>query len=230
MSRQDSDPGDIAERLRAVQAKIHATCRAVTRNPNDVQLVAVSKTRNSAEIEAALLAGHRHFAENRVQEAKQKWPALKQKYPDVVLHLIGPLQTNKAREAIGLFDVIETVDRLKLAGVLAREAEKQGHTPLYYAQVNTGAEPQKSGFPPEELAQNLRQIDEDYKMKISGLMCIPPQMEEPALHFALLEKLARAHELHHISCGMSADFDIAIGLGATQVRVGTAIFGLRVVD
>ncbi|MHA1522923.1 MAG: YggS family pyridoxal phosphate-dependent enzyme [Alphaproteobacteria bacterium] len=225
MSRQVSEPAP--ERLRAVLAQIASACRAAARNPDEVTLVVVSKTRSIDEIEELLQAGHRHFGENRVQEAQSKWPELKKKYPDCVLHLIGPLQTNKAREAVGLFDVIETVDRPKLARILAAEMKEQARTPLLYAQVNTGAEPQKTGVLPDDLPQFLQQISADYGLVVDGLMCIPPQEEEPALHFALLEKLARMQGLKVISCGMSADFEVAIAQGATQVRVGTAIFGPR---
>jgi len=192
-----------------------------------VTLVAVSKTQSAERVTAALAAGQRVFGENRVQEAVAKWPALKQAWPQVELHLIGPLQTNKAREAVALFDVIETVDRPKLAQALAAEMTRSGRRPSCYVQVNTGEEPQKAGVLPAAADDFIRLCRADMNLPIVGLMCIPPADEEPSLHFALLAEIGRRHGIDILSMGMSADYEIAIKLGATHVRVGTAIFGDR---
>ena len=192
-----------------------------------VEIVAVTKTKSAAEIEPALAAGHRLFGENRVQEAKGKWPDLRARHPDVELHLIGPLQSNKAGEAVALFDVIESVDRPKIAAALAAEIRKQGRRPRLLVQVNTGDEPQKAGVGPAEAGVFLRQCKNEFGLEIDGLMCIPPAGEPPAPHFALLAKIADHHGLAVRSMGMSGDFDIAAQLGATHLRIGSALFGAR---
>jgi PLP dependent protein len=217
----------VATRLGAVRARIEVAARAVGRNATDVTLVAVSKTHGSPEISEAISAGHRVFGENRVQEAQSKYPALKVAHPDLVLHLIGPLQTNKVKEAVALFDVIETVDRPKLADALTREMERAGRRPGCFIQVNTGEEPQKAGVMPAETDAFIRDCRERWRLPLRGLMCIPPLDQEPSPHFALLREIARRHGLAELSMGMSGDFEIAIRLGATHVRVGTAIFGER---
>jgi pyridoxal phosphate enzyme (YggS family) len=216
----------IATRLAEVNARIGAAARAVGRDPATVALVAVSKTQPESAIAEALAAGQRLFGENRVQEAKAKYPPLRQRVPDLRLHLIGHLQTNKAEEAVALFDLVETVDRAKLAEALAKAMVKLGRRIPVYVQVNTGEEPQKGGVAPleaESLVAQCRALGLDVK----GLMCIPPLDDEPAPHFALLADMARRFGLAEISMGMSGDFETAIRLGATHVRVGTAIFGAR---
>jgi len=215
------------ERLREVRNRIAEAAREANRQPGDITLIAVSKTFPAQAIEPVLAAGQRHFGENRVQEAREKWPALKERYPDVALHLIGPLQTNKVKHAVRLFDVIHTVDRDKLAAELAREMEKRNrHLPVF-VQVNTGEEPQKAGVLPAEADAFIARCRGEYGLNVIGLMCIPPVDEEPALHFALLRKIAERHGLKALSMGMSHDFDVAIAFGATHVRVGSAIFGPR---
>lgn len=221
-----SEP-DIAARLAGVAARIEAARGAALRPAAAVTLVAVSKQQPVEKLRAALAAGHRVFAENRVQEAEAKWPALKAEYPDIRLHLIGPLQTNKVRAAVALFDVIETVDRAKLAKALAAEMARSGRRPACLVEVNTGEEPQKAGISPRLLDGFLGECAASYGLSIEGLMCIPPLGEEPALHFAFLAELAARHGLGTLSMGMSADFESAIRFGATHVRVGTAIFGAR---
>ena len=216
----------ILTRYHQVRDSIAQAAHAGGRAQSNVALVAVSKTFPPEDIDIVLQAGQRVFGENRVQEAKAKWPDLRRRYPDIELHLIGPLQSNKAGEAVALFDCIETVDRPKIAQALAAEITKQGKHPILLVQVNTGAEPQKAGVLPEETDAFLvscRQLG----LQISGLMCIPPADEEPALHFALLEKIARRNGLALLSMGMSADYEAAIKFGATQVRVGSGIFGHR---
>jgi hypothetical protein len=213
--------------LREVLARIAAAAKAAGRDPDAVALVAVSKTFAAPDIAPVIAAGQRVFGENRVQEALGKWPGLKAQTAGLELHLIGPLQTNKAAAAVGLFDVVETLDREKLARVLAEEMRRQHRHPRLYVQVNTGAEAQKAGVLPEETAAFVARCRGEHGLAIAGLMCIPPLDEEPALHFALLAKLARASGLTDLSMGMSADFETAIGLGATHVRVGSAIFGMR---
>jgi len=217
----------VAARLKDVRGRIEAAARAVGRDATDVTLVAVSKTHGSPEISEAIAAGHRVFGENRVQEAQAKYPALKVAHPDLVLHLIGPLQTNKVKEAVALFDVIETVDRPKLADALMREMERAGRRPGCFVQVNTGEESQKAGVMPAEADAFIRDCRERLRLPVRGLMCIPPFDQEPSPHFALLREIARRHGLAELSMGMSGDFEIAIRLGATHVRVGTAIFGAR---
>lgn len=191
-----------------------------------VNLVAVSKMQPEECVRAALEAGHRLFGENKVQEAKDRWSALKKEFPDVRLHFIGHLQTNKVKDAVALFDIIETVDSAKLAAALADEMKKQGRNLPCFIQVNTGEEPQKGGVIPSELPALLEECKK-CGLNITGLMCIPPENEPPALHFALLKKLAARHGLKDLSMGMSADFEKAIPLGATCIRVGTALFGER---
>jgi pyridoxal phosphate enzyme (YggS family) len=192
-----------------------------------VHLIAVSKTFGAEEIRPALVAGHRVFGENRVQEARGKWPALKDQYPGTELHLIGPLQSNKAKEAVALFDAIHTIDREKIARAVAAEMAKQGRTLQLFVEVNTGEEPQKAGIAPKETKAFVDFCRAELKLAISGLMCIPPVDEEPAIHFAFLAKLAGECGVPNLSMGMSADFETAVELGATHVRVGSAIFGER---
>lgn len=216
-----------AARLAAVKEEIAAACREAGRDPASVTLVAISKTHGAEEIEPAIAAEQRVFGENRVQEAKAKWPALKAKYPDLELHLVGPLQSNKAKEAVALFDAIHSLDRVSLAEALAKEIAKQGRKPRLFVEVNTGAEPQKAGVLPEETDAFIKTCRATYGLRIDGLMGIPPADEAPAPHFALLAKIAKRNELLFLSMGMSADFPVAIRFGATHVRVGTAIFGAR---
>ena len=216
-----------ANRLAEVRQHIAAAARAAGRDPAAVTLVAVSKTHGADRVRELLDAGQRVFGENRVQEAEEKFPALKAEYPDLKLHLIGPLQTNKAREAVALFDVIESVDRERLAATLAKEMARVGRRPDCYIQVNTGEEPQKAGVLPGKVDGFVAACRDTHKLPIAGLMCIPPVDEEPAPHFALLAKMAARNGLATISMGMSADYETAIRLGATHVRVGTALFGQR---
>tara|TARA_R110001599_G_scaffold55753_51_gene154439 strand:- start:5378 stop:6085 length:708 start_codon:yes stop_codon:yes gene_type:complete len=230
MEHQMADAGatvDVGANLRAVKAQIEAAGKAAGREPGEVTLVAVGKVQPVEKVEAALAQGQRIFGENRVQEAQGKWPELKARYPDVTLHLIGPLQTNKAADAIALFDVIETVDRPKLARVLAAEMKKQGRMLECFVQVNTGEEDQKAGVLPADADAFIETCRDEHGLNIVGLMCIPPADDEPALHFALLREIARRHGLEKLSMGMSGDYEIAIEFGATHVRVGTAIFGDR---
>lgn len=220
-------PPRVAERLAAVREHMSEAALAAGRDPKSITLVAVSKTHPVARVEAAVAAGHRVFGENRVQEAKAKYAALKEATPDLVLHLIGPLQTNKARDAVRLFDVIETVDRAKLARALATAMAKEGRRPACYVQVNTGEEPQKAGVIPREADGLIALARDELGLPVEGLMCLPPVDEEPALHFALLREIARRNGLSVLSMGMSADYQTAIRFGATHVRLGTAIFGKR---
>jgi hypothetical protein len=217
---------DIAANLAEVQARIAAAARAAGRQPEMVALVAVSKTHDAGAIAAAIAAGQRRFGENRVQEAQAKYPALKARHAGIELHLIGPLQTNKVKEAVALFDVIETLDRMRLAEALQREMERQQKRPRLFIQVNTGAEVQKAGILPDAADGFIEQC-RGLGLAIDGLMCIPPATEEPALHFALLREIARRNRLSRLSMGMSGDYETAIRFGATHVRVGTAIFGVR---
>ena len=197
------------------------------RSPGDIQLIAVSKTFAAEDIRPILDAGQRHFGENRVQEAEKKWPALKEQYPDIVLHLIGPLQSNKTREAVRLFDAIHTVDRPKIAEAIAMEMARQERKLQLFVEINTGEEPQKAGIPPLQAKDFLGLCRGELKLDIAGLMCIPPVDEEPAVHFAFLAKLAKELGVAGLSMGMSADYETAIEFGATHVRVGSAIFGHR---
>lgn len=215
-----------AENLAAILARIDTARKGAIRPAPSTTLIAVTKTHGAERIRPLLEAGHRVFGENRVQEAMAKWPALKSDYPDIELHLIGPLQTNKARDAIGLFDVIQTLDRPKLADALAVEAARGEPVPDLLIQVNTGEEPQKAGAVPAD-APALIAAARERGLKVRGLMCIPPADVAPAPHFALLAKIARAHGMPLLSMGMSADFEIAIRFGATHVRVGSALFGAR---
>jgi hypothetical protein len=221
-----SNPSSVAEALQFVRSAIAAAARAAGRDLEEITLVAVSKTHRAGRIEEAISAGQRAFGENRVQEALTKFPALKARHPDLRLHLIGPLQTNKARDAVRLFDVIETLDRPRLADALVSAMEKDGRRPECYIQVNTGEEPQKAGVAPAEADRFIAESRER-GLPVTGLMCIPPLDEEPALHFALLREIARRNGLARLSMGMSGDFETAIRFGATELRIGTAIFGER---
>jgi pyridoxal phosphate enzyme (YggS family) len=218
---------DIAHSLTEIRARIEAATREAGRVPGSAQLVAVSKTNPVEAVEAALAAGQRLFGENRVQEAAGKFPGLRAAWPDLRLRIIGPLQTNKAREAVRLADVIETLDRPKLALALAEAMAKEGRRPEVLIQVNTGEEPQKAGILPAEADAFIRQCRETYYLPVTGLMCIPPAEGDPAPHFSLLAQLAARHGLAILSMGMSGDFETAIRHGATHVRVGSAIFGVR---
>ncbi len=218
---------EAAQHLADVKRRIAEAARDAGRDPAAVTLVAVSKTHGADKVRDLLQAGHRVFGENRVQEAQEKFPALKAEYSDLELHLIGPLQTNKARDAVALFDVIESVDRDRLAAVLAKEMERAAKRPACFIQVNTGEEPQKAGVLPGELGAFVKTCRETYKLPVVGLMCIPPVNEEPALHFALLAKMAARNGLAKASMGMSADYETAVRQGATHVRVGSALFGAR---
>ena len=220
-------PRNVAERLEFVRGEIRKAALGNGRDPASVTLVAVTKTFSAEAIEPALAAGHRVFGENRVQEAKAKWPALRARHPDLELHLIGPLQSNKAREAVALFDAIHTVDRPKIAAALAEEIARQGKRPRLFVEVNTGGEAQKAGIVPEAADDFIRACREQHRLTIKGLMCIPPFDEPPAPHFALLQKIAKRNGLALLSMGMSADFQSAIAFGATHVRIGSAIFGER---
>jgi PLP dependent protein len=227
MEAPETDQPDVAANLATVKAEIAVAAEAAGRPADSVTLVAVSKTQSAERIRPALEAGQRIFGENRVQEAEGKWPSLKVDYPDARLHLIGPLQSNKARHAVRLFDVIETVDRPKLAGALSQAMDREGCRPDVFIQVNTGEEEQKHGIMPGEADAFIRACIEDFLLRVKGLMCIPPIDEEPSLHFALLREIARRNGLDELSMGMTADYPIAVRFGATIVRVGTAIFGVR---
>jgi pyridoxal phosphate enzyme (YggS family) len=216
----------INENLSVIVARIEAARKAAVKPAASTTLIAVSKTHGADDILPALVAGQRSFGENRVQEAQGKWPALRADYADIELHLIGPLQSNKAKEAVALFDAIHTLDRPKLADSLRAEMDRQGRNPFLFVQVNTGEEPQKAGVPPRE-ADGLIGYARGLGLPLKGLMCIPPAAEAPAPHFALLAKIAAEHGLPLLSMGMSSDFETAIRFGATHVRVGSAIFGER---
>jgi PLP dependent protein len=220
-------PAESVARLQAVRGAIARAARDFERDPASITLVAVSKTFPAEDIEPVLAAGQRVFGENYVQEAKAKWTPLRERYPDVELHLIGPLQSNKARDAVALFDAIHTLDRPSLAEALAKEIGRQGRQPRLLVQVNTGEEPQKGGVMPAEADAFIAACRERHALPIEGLMCIPPADEPPSPHFALLAKIAKRNGLTLLSMGMSADFEAAIQLGATHVRVGSAIFGAR---
>jgi pyridoxal phosphate enzyme (YggS family) len=222
-----TEVGNSAENLKRVQGEVAAAIDAAGRESRSVELIAVSKTFDAAAVRPVILAGQRVFGENRVQEAQHKWPALRAEYPDVELHLIGPLQSNKAKDAVALFDAIHTIDRLKIAEAIANEMAKQGRKLQLFVQVNTGEEPQKAGVPPREAKAFVDLCRDKLGLEIKGLMCIPPIDEEPAVHFAFLAKLAREIGLAGLSMGMSSDFETAIAFGATHVRVGSAIFGDR---
>lgn len=217
----------IAANLARVRNRVEAAAQGAGRSCEAVTLVAVSKTHPQSAVRAALAVGQRVFGENRVQEALEKFPGLRNEFPDLALHLIGPLQTNKVKDAVAHFDVIETVDRPRLAEALAREMERAGKRPGCLIEVNTGDEPQKAGILPGAADDFIADCRDRLGLPVEGLMCIPPHDEEPAPHFALLREIARRHGLPVLSMGMSADFETAIRLGATHVRVGTAIFGMR---
>jgi pyridoxal phosphate enzyme (YggS family) len=219
-------PELINENLSAIVARIEAARKAAVKPAAATSLVAVTKTHGADAIHPALIAGQRVFGENRVQEAQAKWPAIRAEYRDIELHLIGPLQTNKVREAVALFDAIQTLDRPKLANVLRAEIDRAGRSPFLFVQVNTGEETQKAGVNPRDAATLVAHA-RTLKLPVNGLMCIPPAGADPAPHFALLNKLAAENELPLLSMGMSQDFEIAIRFGATHVRVGSAIFGER---
>jgi PLP dependent protein len=218
---------DVGQRLAAVRAEIEAAAREAGREPSTVTLVAASKAQSLARIEAALAAGQRVFGENYVQEAAGRWAGLRERHPDIELHMIGGLQSNKAREAVALFDCIQTLDRPRLARGIAREIERQGRRPRLLVQVNTGEEPQKSGVLPDGLPALLDLCREELALELEGLMAVPPEDEDIAMHTALLVELARRHGLRTVSAGMSHDFAVAIRFGATCVRIGSAIFGPR---
>ncbi len=229
MAGENNNETDSPGNLEQVRAELAAAAREAGRDPGSVTLVAVSKTHSSAAIVPVLAAGQRVFGENRVQEAEEKWPQLKRDYNDVRLHLIGPLQSNKVRQAVALFDVIETVDRPKLARALARIMEETGTRPDCMIQINTGEEAQKAGIKPLEADDFIALCRDQLKLPVRGLMCIPPVDEEPSMHFALLRQIAERNGLAELSMGMSADYPTAVRFGATHVRVGTAIFGSRAV-
>ena len=217
----------IEERLNEVRTAIAKAARGGGRSPDDVTLVAVSKTFDADAVRPVILAGQRVFGENRVQEAQGKWPALREETPGIELHLIGPLQSNKAADAVALFDVIETVDREKIARALADEMKRQGRAPKLYVQVNTGLEPQKAGIAPDDAKAFVDLCRNELGLAVEGLMCIPPAEENPGPHFALLAKLAERCGVEKLSMGMSGDYETAVAFGATSVRVGSAIFGVR---
>jgi pyridoxal phosphate enzyme (YggS family) len=220
----------VAANLADVESRVAAATASAGRPPSSVTLVAVSKAHPAALAGAALAAGHRVFGENRVQEAAAKWPALRRRYPGLELHLIGPLQTNKVKQAVALFDVIETVDRIRLAVALAREIARAQRRIECFVEVNTGAEAQKSGVMPEDTDGFVALCRDAYGLHVTGLMCIPPLGRDPAPHFAQLAEIARRNRLAKLSMGMTADFEAAIRHGATHVRIGTAIFGERSAD
>ncbi|MCC7275590.1 MAG: YggS family pyridoxal phosphate-dependent enzyme [Alphaproteobacteria bacterium] len=226
-----NDPAVIADtlagRLAAVRAAIAEAARATGRDPSDVILVAVGKTYGAEVMEEAIAAGQRIFGENRVQEAAGKWPGLKARWPDIRLHLIGPLQTNKVKDVLGLFDVVQTLDRAGLAEALVKARDRGAALPELLVQVNTGKEPQKAGVDPAEADAFLARCRDEWRLPVTGLMCIPPADEPPALHFALLREIARRNGLDRLSMGMSGDYATAVRFGATMVRVGSAIFGAR---
>lgn len=221
------DPDDTKARLAKVRGDIAQAVSRYDRRPDDVHLVAVTKTFEGEAIRPLFAEGQRVFGENRVQEAQSKWPALRDAFPDLELHLIGPLQSNKAEDAVALFDVIETVDREKIARALKKAQEKLGVVRRFYVQVNTGDEPQKAGVSPADTVAFVKKCRDDIGLNIDGLMCIPPADQVAAPHFALLRKLAEELGLATLSMGMSSDYDIAIMMGATHVRVGSAILGAR---
>lgn len=222
-----SPAATLAGRLAAIRQQIAEAAATAQRKPAEVTLVAVAKTFPAEAVIEALAAGQRHFGENRVQEGMAKYPALRAAHPDLVLHLIGPLQTNKVKQAVAHFDVIHTLDRVSLAEELAKEFAKSGRRLPCFVQVNTGEEPQKAGCSPQEADAFITDCRDRLQLPVVGLMCIPPAEEEPAPHFALLNKIAKRNGLDQLSMGMSSDFETAVMLGATHVRVGSAIFGGR---
>lgn len=218
---------DTVSQLEAVKAKIAAAEREAKRDAGSALLVAVSKTFGADDIRPAIEAGQKVFGENKVQEAQGKWPGLRAQYPGIELHLLGPLQSNKTKDAVELFDVIQSVDREKIAAEIAKETRKQGRNPRLYVQVNTGSEPQKAGIEPKDAVAFVARCRDEHGLNIEGLMCIPPAEENPGPHFALLGKLAKEAGVEKLSMGMSSDYQVAIAFGATSVRVGSAIFGGR---
>ena len=218
---------ELQERLNEVRSHIAAAERQAGRPAGSVQLVAVSKTFDADQIRPAISAGQRVFGENRVQESQAKWPELKAETPGIELHLIGPLQSNKAADAVALFDVIETIDREKIARAIADEMKVQGKILRLYVQVNTGLEPQKAGIAPDDTVAFVDFCRKELGLPVEGLMCIPPAEENPGPHFALLAKLAKRAGVEKLSMGMSSDYEIAVAFGATSVRIGSAIFGAR---
>jgi len=225
--RRENEFVDSTANLKFVKEQIAAAAERSGREPDDVSLVAVSKAFKAAAIKPIIAAGQLVFGENRVQEALGKWPPLRAKYPEIRLHLIGSLQSNKASEAMSLFDVIETVDRPKLVDAIARLRDRNGYCPDLLVQVNTGEEPQKAGVWPGKADAFIDRCRTEFALPVRGLMCIPPLDEEPSLHFGLLREIALRNDLGLLSMGMSADYEIAVAFGATHVRVGTAIFGQR---
>lgn len=221
------DVVDVAANLRAVRERIEEAAKESRRRASDTSLIAVSKTHGAERITSALDAGHCIFGENRVQEAEAKWPPLREAFPSVELHLIGPLQTNKAKAAVAVFDVIQTIDRPKLARVLSEEMSRAGRQRDCFVQVNIGEEPQKAGVPPTEADRLIAECRERYRLRVRGVMCIPPFGQEPSPYFALSAKIAERNSLPWVSMGMSDDYEVAIAFGATHVRVGSAIFGPR---
>lgn len=217
----------VQDRLKHARDLIAGAAKEVERDARDVSLIAVSKSHPAELVRAACVAGHRNFGENRVQEAQTKWKGLREEYPDAQLNLIGPLQTNKCREAVSLFNAIHTLDRPKLARSLASEIEKQNLLPELFIQVNTGEESQKAGILPDDADKFINECRTTFGLPVVGLMCIPPQAQPPALHFAFLFEMAERNGLSRLSMGMSADFKTAVRLGATDIRLGTAIFGPR---
>lgn len=222
------DATNIAANFETVRKAITDAAATVDRDPGGVNLIAVSKTHPAQTIKDALVTGHRLYGENRIQEAQEKWPELKEEFADTELHLIGGLQTNKVKAALELFDVIHTVDRPKLAMAIAREADRHGKMPVCFVQINTGEEAQKGGVLPLEADAFIASCRDEFGLPLAGLMCIPPVDEEPSLHFALLKKIARRNGIDGLSMGMSHDFELAVEMGATHIRVGTALFGPRV--
>jgi pyridoxal phosphate enzyme (YggS family) len=229
MTTQNPSPltAHLPNGLAAVEHEIARACKEARRDPASVTLIAVSKTFDAAAITPVIEAGQRVFGENRVQEAKAKWPGLMSAYPGLALHLIGPLQSNKAKEAVALFDAIHSVDRPSICEALAKEIDSQKRTPELFVQLNTGEEPQKAGVAPDAADAFIASCRDKYGLRITGLMCIPPVNDAPAPHFALTAKIAARNGLKNLSMGMSADFVTAIQFGATHVRVGSAIFGAR---
>src|SRR3979411_1656491 len=229
MARQNPSPitPHLPNGLATVEQEIARACKEARRDRASVTLIAVSKTFDANAVAPVIEAGQRAFGENRVQEAKAKWPGLMSAYPDIALHLIGPLQSNKAKEAVALFDAIHSVDRTSICEALAKEIDSQKRRPQLFVQLNTGEEPQKAGVAPAEADAFIASCRDKYGLPISGLMCLPPVDDAPAAHFALTAKIAARNGLKNLSMGMSADFAIAIQFGATHVRVGSAIFGAR---
>jgi len=225
--RPEQDAGVVESSLAKVRGEIGRACKEARRDPASVTLVAIAKTFGADAIEPVIVQGQRVFGENRVQEAKAKWPQLRERHGGIELHLVGPLQSNKAKEAVTMFEAIHSLDRPSLAEALAKEIARQGRKPVLFVEVNTGAEAQKAGVLPEEADGFVAACRNRYGLEIAGLMCLPPADEPPAPHFALTAKIARRNGLSLLSMGMSADFPIAIQFGATHVRVGTAIFGER---